>query len=74
MLLPIVRRDAMVGDSLCIETARRGEDDAVVTMAALAALPRAGASLAAYVPPVRGRRSVEAEARGRRRRPAEVSR
>jgi epothilone polyketide synthase D len=74
MLLPIVRRDDAGLDSVCIETARRGEDDAAVTMAALARLPRAGASLAAYIPPARGRRSVDADARGRRRRAAEVSR
>jgi acyl transferase domain-containing protein len=73
MLLPIVRRDAGAPDSLCIETARRGEDDADVTMAALSRLPRVAASLAAYVPPARARRSAEADPRRRRRR-AEVSR
>ena len=55
MLLPIVRRDAATSDSLCIETARRGEDDAVVTMAALGRMPRASASLALYMPPARRR-------------------
>lgn len=74
MLLPIVRRDAAANDSLCIETARRGEDDAAVTMTALARLPRAAASLAAYTPPPRGRRSFDADARVPRRRSAEVSR
>ena len=74
MLLPIVRRDAAAADSICIETARRGEDDAAVTMMALARLPRVAASLALYVPPARGRRSVDADGRLRRRRSAEVSR
>jgi acyl transferase domain-containing protein len=73
MLLPILRRDAALADVACIETARRGEDDAVVTMAALARLPRPGASLAVY-PPARGGRSVDMEMRPPARRAAELSR
>jgi acyl transferase domain-containing protein len=40
MLLPILRRDPALADITCIETARRGEGDAGVMMAALARLPR----------------------------------
>ena len=40
MLLPILKRDSAIPDITCIETARRGESDAGVMMAALARLPR----------------------------------
>jgi acyl transferase domain-containing protein len=56
MLLPILKRDAALTDLICIETARRGENDAAVTMTALARLPRPGASLGMYAPPRRVRR------------------
>lgn len=59
MLLPILRRDAALAGIRCIETARRGEEDTMVMTAALVRMPRAGASLAASTPPVRGRRQAE---------------
>lgn len=71
MLLPVVRRGAAATGSICIETARRGEDDARVTMAALSEVSRAGASLIA--PYTRARRGADVR-RGRRSRPFEVSR
>jgi acyl transferase domain-containing protein len=73
MLLPIVRRDPAAPAAIAIETARRGEDDARVTMAALSLLPRAGASLA-LMPAVRGRREAAADTFRRRRHHVEVSR
>lgn len=74
MLLPIVRRDAAAVGGACIETARRGEDDARVTMAALARLSRAGAALPPHVPTARSRRATAVEVRTRALRHAEVSR
>jgi acyl transferase domain-containing protein len=74
MLVPILKRDAAIADVTCIETARRGEDDAVVTMAALARLPRPGASLAAYAPPARARRVADVDVRPASRRAAEILR
>ena len=74
MLLPIVRRDAAAVDSICIETARRGENDALVTMAGLSRLPRAGASVVAHGSATRARRPVDMEGRAHRIRAAEVSR
>lgn len=71
MLLPLVRRDVAAIGSTCIETARRGEDDALVTMAALSRLSRAGASLAVPVSAPRPRRSTGPALRTRS---AEVSR
>jgi acyl transferase domain-containing protein len=71
MLLPILRRDAGVADITCIETARRGEDDAAVLMAALARLPRSGASLALPAPASAPRPVVESEPRPRPRREIE---
>lgn len=68
MLLPILRRDTTLADVTCIETARRGESDATVIMAALARLPRPGATLAVRPPP-RGRRFTGTEPRPRQRRP-----
>ena len=64
MLLPILKRDAAMADLVCVETARRGESDAAVSMTALAGLPRRGASLAAaVVPPARGPRMGGMKAR-----------
>ena len=74
MLLPLVRREAAAADVTCIETARRGEDDARVTMTALSRLPRAGAALSAYLPAPRSRRAVEPDARTRRARSGGSSR
>lgn len=74
MLLPIVRRDAAAIASICIETARRGEDDTRVTMAALSQLPRAGAVVPAQGAPARSRRVADADLRARPVRHAEVSR
>lgn len=74
MLLPIIRRDTAVIDSVCIETARRGEDDARVTMAGLSRLPRAGAALPAYGLPPRSRRAADPDRRPRSLRHVEVSR
>ncbi|HET7695297.1 MAG TPA: acyltransferase domain-containing protein [Vicinamibacterales bacterium] len=72
MLLPIVRRET-AGGATCIETARYGEDDAVVTMAALSRLPRVAVSLPAHLP-VRQRRAAGSDVRVRRSRGAEVMR
>jgi acyl transferase domain-containing protein len=74
MLLPLIRRDAAVTGSVCIETARRGEDDAVVTMAALSRISRSGASLMASMSAPRVRRGANPDAPVRRAHPAEVSR
>jgi acyl transferase domain-containing protein len=75
MLLPLVRRGAAAMGSTCIETARRGEDDAVVTMAALSQVSRAGASLTAAMSAPRTRRVADVDTRTPRIRPAaEVSR
>lgn len=45
MLLPLVRRRFMAADLACVETARRDQDDALVTAVALAQLTRLGADL-----------------------------
>jgi rifamycin polyketide synthase module 9/10 len=45
MLLPLVRRWFADADLACVETARRDQDDALVTAVALAQLTRLGADL-----------------------------
>jgi len=75
MLLPLIRRDAAATGNTCIETARRGEDDAVVTMAALSRISRSGASLTATMSALRTRRGAGPDARAHHLRgAAEVSR
>jgi acyl transferase domain-containing protein len=66
MLLPLVRREAAANDVTCIETARRGEDDARVTMTALSRLPRSAAAVSAYLPATRARRTADPDGRTRR--------
>jgi acyl transferase domain-containing protein len=73
MLLPLIRRGAAAIGSTCIETARRGEDDAVVTVAALSQVSRAGASLSAALTPACRAGAPETSANGSRPA-AEVSR
>ena len=68
MLLPLIRRGAAAAGSTCIETARRGEEDAVVTLAALSQIPRAGAALAAPLP--HASLAADADTRTTRSRPA----
>jgi acyl transferase domain-containing protein len=72
MLLPVVRREVGGSADSCIEAARRGEDDARVTMAALGRLSRAGASLMTPLSPVR--RGGDASARPRPSHSVEVLR